>query len=164
MVTGHGAEGCREPDGERLAVELSEQRAALDARHLRLRVDLDRAHGRQVDHQAAIAAGLPREAVAAATHRRQQCVRGGELHRAPRICGAHAAHDERGLLVERRVPELAGRVVPGLVGGDHLAAHAGTQVIDVAALEGERLAVEPGGVDVGRAGGDCTPAGNGCCG
>src|SRR5262249_10285630 len=59
------------------------------------------------------------------------------------------------------VPEPAGRVVAGLIRSEHLTAYAGAQFIDLAALQGERLAVEADCGHVGGAGGEQMPAGNG---
>jgi hypothetical protein len=62
-------------------------------------------HGRQIDHDAALANRVTRQAVAATAYRDQKIVAGGELHRSHHICRVGAARDQRGVAVESAVPD-----------------------------------------------------------
>ena len=115
---GDGADGRGESERERFAVELAEQRAAFDVRQPGKRIDLHGPHGREVDDQPAVAAGLPRQTVAAAAYRGQQAVCGAEAHRAPDVRRTDAAHDEGRLAIEGRIPQPARGIIAGQLGSD----------------------------------------------
>ncbi len=66
-----GTERRREPDVLHLAIELTQQGATASPSHFALRVDLDVLHPGQIDHQPAVAARLPGQAVASAANRSQ---------------------------------------------------------------------------------------------
>src|SRR5207253_2944237 len=140
-----GADRRGEPEREGFAVEFSEERARLDPRQLRDRIDLDGAHSREVDDEAAVATRLTRHAVTARAHRGEEAPGAAEAHRAPHVRRTRAAHDERGMAIERRVPEPAGARVVGMGDSDELTAQPRTQVLDVGGLESQLPAIEPDG-------------------
>ena len=74
-------------------------------------------HRRQVDHQAAVAHGLPGDAVAAAAHRDRQVALARESQRRRDVVGARAAGDQRRAAVDRAVPDPPRLVVAGVVRG-----------------------------------------------
>ena len=125
--------GVARPCACAAAIEVGEQRAGADARGAPRRVDLDGAHRRQVDHQAAFGDGVAGDVVAAAAHAEQHPVRGGEADRRLHVALVQAARDQRRAAIDGGVPDLARVVVAGVAGGEHAAAD----------LRGERL-------DVGR--------------
>ena len=93
------------PKAAALAVEVAEQRPGADECAARQRIHAHAAHGREVDHQPAVADRLAGEAVAAAAHGDEQVVGAGEVHRARDVGRAGAARDDRGTAVEHAVPD-----------------------------------------------------------
>ncbi len=67
------------------------------------------------------------------------------------VGGAGAARDERGVTVERAVPEAARVVVRRVAGKDELAAQIGAELVDVDTRKGDGLAGQPDRVDGLRA-------------
>ncbi len=92
-------------------VEFAEQAAAVDTGRLRDRVDVDVPQRRQVELHAAVAGRLAGEAVAAAFHGKQQAVVPGEADGTADVRRAGRLHDERRVLVEGGIQQLAGVVV-----------------------------------------------------
>jgi hypothetical protein len=127
-VADHAGRGGQ-PVRLRRRVELGEEHAGLRPDGPPGRVDLDRLHGRQVDHQSAIAGGVAADAVPAAPHRERQPRSAGELERRDHIGGAGAAEDRRRPPVDYAVPEPAGRVVGGLARPQDLAAQRRAQPV-----------------------------------
>ena len=82
-----------------------------------------------------VAEGAPADVVAAAADGDEQIVRTREFHGVHDIGRAGAAGDEAGVLVDARVPNLAGLVVAGFAG------------LDDGAVEGLRELLDGGGVD-----------------
>ena len=66
------AAGHREAEELRLAVDVAPGRAALGPHRLRRGIDVDAAHLREVDHEAAVVDGVAGDVVAAAFDRQQQ--------------------------------------------------------------------------------------------
>ena len=77
---GDRAAGGGEFVGLRLGIELGPQDSWLGARRARGFIHLHRLHGRQVDHQTAIADGVAGDVVAAAVNREQEAVVAREIH------------------------------------------------------------------------------------
>ena len=100
------------------AVDLAPRAAAADADGARLRVDLDVAQQREVDHDAVVARPQPGAVVPAAADREQQVVLAREPDGPGHVGGAGAARDQRRPLVDHRVVDLAGLVVVGVLGAD----------------------------------------------
>ena len=69
-----GAERRGEPESLALPIELTQQHARLGDGRQSDRIDANSLHGGQIDHQAALAGGLPGEAVPAAVNRRKKIV------------------------------------------------------------------------------------------
>ena len=121
--------------GLRRGVHLGPARAALHARGARDRVDLDAAHAREVDHEAAVARALAGDVVSAAADRGQQPLAAGEAHGLDHIGGARAAGDQRGPAVDRPVPDAARAVVVRVAGCDHVARQRPLELLDRPAVE-----------------------------
>ena len=111
------AAGHREPEGLRLAVDVTPGRAARDECAAPLRVDLHAAHLREIDHHAVVADGVPSDVVAATADRNRQVVLACEHDGRDHIVCAAAADDHGGAPVDHAVPDGAS-VVVGLVAGD----------------------------------------------
>ncbi len=108
----------------RLVVDVRPDRAAADVGDARVRVDPDVPHRREVDDEAVVGRREPGDAVRAAAHRERQVVAAREADRRDHVGGARTAHDQRrAAFVEHAVPDVAGLLVAGVAGGDHLALH-----------------------------------------
>ena len=92
-------------------------------------VDRHRLELRQVDHDAAVADAVPHHGVAAAADRDRQVALAGEPDRLLDVVGAGAAGDQRGLPVDRAVPDPAGLGVALLARSQQRAAEAVAQFV-----------------------------------
>ena len=108
----------------RLAIEVAECRAALHLHEPRLGIDQHAAHGGEVDDDAVVAQRPAGDVVAAAPHRHQKVVPGGEFHRVHDVGRTEAAHDQTGVPVDGRIPDPAGIVVIGIGGPDQASSQA----------------------------------------
>jgi len=106
-----GAERRGETEGLRRAIQFPEQHAALCVRSALLRIDADFLHRAHVDHQAALRHGVARHTVTAGVHAGEQLVRAGEVHRVDDVLRIGAAHDERRVSVEGRIPDATRGVI-----------------------------------------------------
>ena len=104
-----------------LVVDISPQGTALDERRALDRIDRDRAHRRQVDHDPAIAHRGAGHIVTPAANRDLEISVAGEAHRCGHIRGAAAPGDEPRPSVDGAVPHGSGVVVVVVVGDDHVA-------------------------------------------
>jgi hypothetical protein len=86
----------------------------------RIRIHLDIAHRREIDHQAVIAERPAANIVAAATHCQQDVVVAAERDRFDHVVGAGAARDEARVPVDAGVPNAAGDLVVRVPGRDRL--------------------------------------------
>ena len=114
-------------------VELAEERAAVDPRHARRRVDGHAAHPRHVDDEAAVTARVTRRRCGrrTGTASARSCSRANRMAVATSVALARPDDDGRSAVVER-VPQPA-RLVVGVVGRrDDLAAERSAQLIEVA--------------------------------
>ena len=112
-------------------VEVAPQDTGSGASGPRFGVQLDRAHRRQVDHEAVVVDAQARDAVAAAADGDREVALAGEPERGGHVGGARGAGDQRGPAVDRAVPDLAGLVVVVVAGAQQLTLegrgrHAGT--------------------------------------
>ena len=69
------------------AIQVAERRAALDPRRTPCRVDEDRPHPGQIDHEAVVAQGAPGDIVASAADGDEKIVGARELDRVDDIGG-----------------------------------------------------------------------------
>ena len=83
-----------QPEGLRFAVKVAPGEPGLSAHRPPGGVNADALHGREIQHQPAIADGIPGHVVPAATDRHQQVMRASELHAGDDIGGASAAGDQ----------------------------------------------------------------------
>src|SRR5205823_6639627 len=95
-------------------VELGPGHARLGPHGSGRRVDLDGAHRRQVDHQAALGDGLAGDVVAAAPDRHLAAGLPPETDGVDDVGRRGAAGDDRGVLVDHAVVDATGVVVTGV--------------------------------------------------
>ena len=100
-------------------VELPEQGAPGGGGHTAPGVDPDLGHGRQVDHDAAVAGREPGVAVAAAADGDQQVLLPGEADGRDHVLDAGAAGHQRRVAVGGGVPDRPGPVVARVAGEHH---------------------------------------------
>jgi hypothetical protein len=123
------AGGRREAVGVGGRVHLAPRSAALDPRRAPVGIHLDAVHRRQVDHESALDGAESGAVVAAAAHRQRQVRPLGGLQGGRNVGGRGATRDHRRPLVDHRVVERAGVVIPDVVGQEHLAAHSATEFV-----------------------------------
>ena len=111
----------RKPERLRLAVELSPEHAGLDSRSARHRVDADPFHWPEIDHDPAVADRVARIAVPTASDCEGQGGIACEPDRRLDVRNPAAARDERGVTIDRSVPDPAVSVVRAIAGADELA-------------------------------------------
>ncbi len=98
-------------------VHVTQAAAAAHVDQLVLRVHGDLAQAAQVEGQAAFGHALAGHVVAAAADRGVQAVLAGHVDRGHHVGGAGTAQDQAGTPVDHGVPQLAGRLVLGVVRG-----------------------------------------------
>jgi hypothetical protein len=91
---GHDAARAREPVKLSLAVVVAPRRAALSPRAARARVDVDRPHGGQIDHETTVADGVARNVVSAAADGDLEAPLSAEANRRLDVGGAVTAGHE----------------------------------------------------------------------
>ncbi len=123
-------------------VDVGEQRAGLDTGGAGSGVDRDMLHGREIEHQPAVADGIPADIVAAALDRGEQPMLGGKADRAGDIGGGPAAHDEARPAVDHGVPDGPRLVIAGIAGGDGIAVEPLAQAGEHTCVEAFRAGVE----------------------
>jgi len=114
---GHG-----ESEELRLPIRLAPGRASLCPHRLRRRIDVDAAHLREIDHQAAVVDCVAGDVVAAALDRDEQVLLAREGDGVDDIGCAAALHDQRRSTVDQPVPERAGIVVARIAGSQNRSA------------------------------------------
>ena len=122
--------GAASPKSLGLAIEIAPGRPALGADGAAHGIDPDPPHRRQVDHQPAVAGPEPGDVVAAAAHRQQQIVVGGEPDAGDDVGHAAAPGDQGRPPVDHAVPDPPRLVVGRIAGPDHLAAELAGEVVD----------------------------------
>src|SRR5260370_33542632 len=75
-------------------------------------------HGRQIDHETAVARRIAREAVSTAAHGEKEFALARERYSAHDVSGVGATRDEGGVLVDHSVPDTARHVIPFLARGE----------------------------------------------
>jgi hypothetical protein len=100
------------------------------ARGARVRVDANRLHQREVDHQAAITDRVSGDGMAAAANRDEQVAGAREADRLDDVVGARAACDQRRMPINRTVPNAPGLVVAFLPRPQQRAAETRPQLRD----------------------------------
>src|SRR4051812_38508755 len=88
------------------------------------RVDVDRPHPREVEHQATVADPVTGRAVTATTDREQQAVLAREVDRRDDVRAAAAPDDRRRPAVDHAVPDPARRIIAVIGGKDDAAVQA----------------------------------------
>jgi len=104
-------------------VEIEPGRTAIGAGGPGVAVDLDPAHQRQIDHQAALADAVSGGVVPASAHGHLQRARPGEVKSPRHVAGIEATHDHGRPAVDQRVEAAARRIEPLISGGEHRAAN-----------------------------------------
>ena len=91
-------------------------------------------HGRQIDYESAIARRVPGKAVSPASHGEQQLTFTSKSDGAPHICSVRATRDQRRVLVNHSVPDVARRLILLLPGSKQRSLKTRAQVPDSRAL------------------------------
>lgn len=108
--------------------------AALDPGPARLRIDANRAHERQVDHQALVAHGVAGNVVAAAAHRHAHSVCACEADRGDDVRNAMASRDQAWPAIDHAIPDDAGRIIVAVVRLYQWASELRLEIADVLAV------------------------------
>src|SRR6478736_2043138 len=111
-------------------VDLAELRAAADTHHPGAGVDLDGVHRREVDDEPVVDAPEPSAVVAAAADRDAEAPLAREGDGGCDVLLVDAVRDPRGMLVDHRVVEGAGLVVPRVVAGDRAPLDRRSETVD----------------------------------
>ena len=85
-----------------------------------VRIDLDVAHRREVDHEPVVAHSEAARVVAAAANRDQRALPAPEVDRSGHVLSVRTAGDQARAAVDHAVVDLAGLVVAAVPGGDQL--------------------------------------------
>jgi hypothetical protein len=149
----HGAHRRHQAVRRGFVVDEPEQRASGRPGAPRLCVHTHGPHAREVNHQAAIAGGHAREAVAPALDRGQQRVFAREQHGTPHVLDARRLHDECRPFVDGGVEDVTRGFIAVTGGHQHAPPQAVLQVAQRLARERHRAPVAAHGVDVWLAGG-----------
>src|SRR5260370_18158274 len=86
-------------------------------------------HGRQIDHETAVARRIAREAVSTAAHGEKEFALARERYSAHDVSGVGATRDEGGVLVDHSVPNTARHVIPFLARREQSTPQARPQVL-----------------------------------
>jgi hypothetical protein len=112
------------------AINIAEQRSRLHAHGAQLRVDGNPVHRREVDDNAIIAQGPPRNIVTAAFDRDEKIVGARKLHGANDIGRVRTANDQAWMLVNGRIPNTSSRIVAGIAGQQRLPTESTSERLD----------------------------------
>ena len=147
----HHAAGHDEAERLRLAVDVGPHRAALHRGPSGHRVDGHRPHPREVDHDAAIDARQTSHGVPAAPHRDQQVPLTGEVDDVDHVGGAGRSNLERRAPAVHRVVDRVG-VKTVVSRCEHIAAHLGTELVELVVLDLGLCAIKRGNNNCHRSG------------
>jgi hypothetical protein len=86
-------------------IQLAEYHARLDASNFRIRIDANRIHRREIDHESIVFDSSPSDVVAATFYRYRDLLLFCEVHCVDDVCGASALDDERRVFVDHSVPD-----------------------------------------------------------
>jgi hypothetical protein len=113
------AAGRDEPEALGRRVEIEPRRTAIGAGGPGVAVDVDAAHQREIDHQAAVADAVSGGVVPTSAYGDLQRVRAGEVKGPRHIAGIQTAHDHGRPAVHQGVEAAARRIEPLIGGGEH---------------------------------------------
>jgi hypothetical protein len=111
--------GRDEPEALGRRVEIEPGRTAIGAGGPRVAVDVDPAHQREIDHQAAVADAVSGGVVPTSAYGDLQRVYPGEVKGPRHVAGIQTAHDHGRPAVNQRVEATARRIEPLISGGEH---------------------------------------------
>jgi hypothetical protein len=120
----------RQPVGARRGGVLARGQACLCPSGAPFGVDVQRLHGRQVQHDPAVGGAVPGEAVTAAADRQWQPRLACQLHDVCDLPCVRDSNDDRWPVVEAAVEDGAGLVVAGVVGPEHSTIERSAQLRD----------------------------------
>lgn len=100
----------------RLVIDVTLETAAVHPRGHRFGVNAHAVEQGHVDHHAALADRLAGDAVTATTDRHEQVTLAGEVDRVHHVRNPFALDDQGRMLVNQRIPDLAGLVVCRIAG------------------------------------------------
>ena len=127
----HNASRSDEPVRLRCRVEVEPGRAAIGVRDPRVRVDLDRLHLREVDHETVVEHAVAGRVVATSTDSDLKLIRAREGEGSLDVGGAETAGDHRRTAVDERVEAAPRGVVAGVLRKDDLACQRLLQLVDI---------------------------------
>ena len=104
-----------EPEQLGLPVEVAPRCAALHADGLRVGVDVDTAHLRQVEHDPGVVDGVAGDVVPSGLDREDEPLLAREVDRVDDVGCTAALHDQRGTPIDQRIPDRACFVIAGIV-------------------------------------------------
>ena len=107
----------------RLTIDIAQSGPALHPHLCLMRIDMDAAHLRQVDHQPAIAERPPADIMPAAPHRQRTALRGGKAHARDHIRRATRAQNGPGMTLDQAVTDMARSLIIRGAGADQRPAH-----------------------------------------
>ena len=113
------AAGHREAEQLGLTIEVSPGRAALHTDGLRIRVDVDTAHLREVEHDSAVVDGVAGDVVPSGLDREHEALLAREVDRVDDVGCTAALHDQRRAPIDQRIPDRACLVIAGIVRSEH---------------------------------------------
>jgi hypothetical protein len=119
-----------EPELLSRAVEFCPEDAARRSCSSRRRVDSDRLHEREIDHQPAVAHGVAGDGVTTSAYRDEQVVLTGKAHSLYDVVSTRTAGDERRMPVDGAVPDAARFVVAFLVRPQECTPEPSPQILD----------------------------------
>jgi hypothetical protein len=126
----------RQPERLRLVVELAQGQPGLGFGGASGGVYADALHGREVEHQPAVAHRLAGDAVPAAADGERQVVGAGELDPPDHVGHPQAADDKGGAPVHHAVEDRPSGVVAVVLGANQLAPYTGRKPPDGRLIEG----------------------------
>jgi len=126
---GDDAEGCREPERLRLAVDVPQRGTRLDPRRSLLGVDPYAGHRREVDDDPAITDGGSGDVVAAPANRHEEVVLADEVHAVDHVGHARTPEDEPRIPVDDPVPDGSRLVVVRFTRTDHVPGEPRTELL-----------------------------------
>src|SRR5579883_2124149 len=104
--------------------------APFDTNRACCRIDADAFHWRKIDYQAAVAGAQARAIVSAAADRQCQSLLACKVDGGDYIGDIHAAHEQRGMLINHSVVDLACLLVGGIARTEQGATQMSCQFLD----------------------------------
>ena len=116
-------------------VEVRERGTAFDGDAAYGGVNLRGLHLRKIDHEPVVAQGIAGDVVPAAADGEHEPVVPGEVHSADDVRCGGAARDDRGSLVDHRVPDFACAFIGTVARKKNLSLEATLQLLDLPGLQ-----------------------------